>query len=178
MTEWNRWPCGWFESLTTNGLRCYSGWGLDSRFHGNDGVGPLAVRVVREPHHERATPRCTTNGLRQGAPRTGYAKVRREQARQGAPRTGYAKVRRERATPRCATNGLRQGAPRTGSPECAANEVHFVGPHPKSLPQGSGIRFRLGDRNDECRGGTGKGPISRGYSAVVPPSMTSSEPVM
>ena len=47
-------PLAWFESLSTNGLRCCSGLGLDSRFHGNDGVGPLAGRMVREPHQERA----------------------------------------------------------------------------------------------------------------------------
>ena len=44
---------GWFESLTTNG-RGLLGWlGLDSCFHGNDGVGPLAVRMVRGLHQER-----------------------------------------------------------------------------------------------------------------------------
>ena len=56
-------PLVWFESLTKNGLRCYSGWGLDSRFHGNDGVGPLAVRMVREPQQER-TPSARWSGSR------------------------------------------------------------------------------------------------------------------
>ena len=52
----------------------------DSRFHGNDGVGPMAVRLVREAHHERGRTaqvelgpcswfeRLTTGGSR-GSPR-------------------------------------------------------------------------------------------------------------
>ena len=39
--RWN----GSRASPGTGGGGC-SGWGLDSRFHGNDGVEPLAVRMV------------------------------------------------------------------------------------------------------------------------------------
>ena len=105
----------------------------DSRFHGNDGVGPMAVRLVREAHHERGRTaqvelgpcswfeRLTTGGSR-GSPRADVPH---------APAQSVPMVREphhERTfhpPPPSRSNGSR-GSPRADVPHAPAQSVPMV----------------------------------------------------